>query len=133
MVSSLEAQLSTLQRQHKQLQGKSAQQARDLREATDVGKAARLQQQAVQEDLQALKKQLQGKAAALSRQVQSAKVASCCDHVGHGRCPMWQVHSQHPAACGVLLRQSTTCVLSKVFHEVLGLQHVWLRPAGAHL
>lgn len=66
-VSSLQAQLSALQRQHKQLQGKSAQHARDLREATGSAKAARCQQQVLQGELQELRKQLQGKAAALSR------------------------------------------------------------------
>lgn len=56
-----------MQRQHKQLQGKVAQQARDLREAGEAVKAAKGQQQLLQEELQGLKNQLQGKAAALSR------------------------------------------------------------------
>jgi chromosome segregation ATPase len=137
-VSSLEAQLSTLQRQHKQLQGKSAQQARDLREATDAGKAARFQQQAVQGELQALKKQLQGKAAALSRQV------SVSPHgvTHHGDCVtarplyrVWQVRArQHSAFFNAVVQQVTPCMLWKYFDEVPSLgSHVWLCPAGAHL
>lgn len=67
VVSSLEAQLSLLQRQHKALQGKSAQQARDLRVAGEAATAACTQQQVLQCELAELRKQLQGKAAALSR------------------------------------------------------------------
>lgn len=84
-VSGLQAQLSALQRQHKQLQGKCAQQARDLREATDSAQAARGQQQGLQVDLQELRKQLQGKAAALSRWVnQHQPRFMCAAYAGSG-------------------------------------------------
>lgn len=66
-VAGLQAQLTALQRNHKQLQGKAAQQARDLRETTEAGKAAKVQQQLLEAEVQELRKQLQGRAAALSR------------------------------------------------------------------
>jgi chromosome segregation ATPase len=82
-VAGLQAQLSALQRQHKQLQGKCAQQARDLREASESAKAARGQQQGLQGELQDLRKQLQGKAAALSRWIDEALYGFMCTaHAG---------------------------------------------------
>lgn len=63
----MQSQLSGLRRQHKQLQGKCAQQARDLRQSSEAGQAAREQQQQLQTELSDLRKQLQGKATALSR------------------------------------------------------------------
>jgi polyhydroxyalkanoate synthesis regulator phasin len=59
--------MSNLQRQQGQLQGKVAQQARDLRQAAEAGKASKQQVTQLTAEVQQLRAQLQGKAAALSR------------------------------------------------------------------
>lgn len=66
-VHELHNQVAALQRQNKQLNGKCALQARELKQATDALQAAREQHQQLHAEVQGIRKQLQGKAAALLR------------------------------------------------------------------
>jgi hypothetical protein len=93
--------MSALQRQHKALQGKSAQQARELRAANETAAAACAQQQVLQSDLAELGKQLQGKAAALSRCVAlfACQSVSCMLPCRLASCSHCAVTHQGPTLC----------------------------------
>lgn len=67
VVASLQAQLSVLQREKRQLHGRSAQQSRDARQVAVTTAELQAQLEQVGQQIQKLSKQLEAKEAALTR------------------------------------------------------------------